>query len=601
MRESDPTLVANPEPISVDPSSSGAKTRSVDSFRLAGVLALTALSFASSLRFQFVYDDQGDIVENPLIQSWRFVPQYFKGHVWQQMAPNSLGNYYRPLNILWFRLNDALFGLRPAGWHATTILLHLLVTLCVYEVARRVTGRPVVSALTALLFGVHPMRHEVVAWVSGSTESLWSVMAFGAFLAYLKSREMEKDRWRWMALSVGLYAAAMLDKETAFVFPLLVFAHSWIYAENSEGIPTKAPWERFRMAASAALVYVPVAIAYLGVRLSVLKGFAHSVTVIPAAKVALTVPSVLLFYVRQWLFPIRLAEFYSLPVVDRFDILHVLLPVLALLLIAAVIWWFRNQLGRREVTFASVWMIVPLLPALDLGIFAHGQLVHDRYFYLPSFGAALLAALVLDKLAQGVRAPLVFGYPRAFALVVLAVLILLCYGTASASGNWADDYILFENAYRLDPGNAQVRSNLAIEYARRKEFDRAIPMLLQVLKDEPNNWLANYNLGRVLYNLGQLDAAEHYQERAVQINPGLPDSYMQLGLIQLRSNRLGLAEANMRRSAELRPLEPNIRFALGVTLQTEGKCGEARSEFAKAIALNPGFSKAREQMEKCRT
>src|SRR5579862_6470588 len=128
--------MSNLEPISVDPSSSGAKTRPVDSIRLAGVLALTALSFASSLRFQFVYDDQGDIVENPLIQSWRFVPQYFKGHVWQQMAPNSLGNYYRPLNILWFRLNDALFGLRPAGWHATAILLNVLATLLAYLVAR---------------------------------------------------------------------------------------------------------------------------------------------------------------------------------------------------------------------------------------------------------------------------------------------------------------------------------------------------------------------------------------------------------------------------------------------------------------------------------
>jgi len=117
-------------------------------------------------------------------------------------------------------------------------------------------------------------------------------------------------------------------------------------------------------------------------------------------------------------------------------------------------------------------MIVPLLPALDLGIFPHGQLVHDRYFYLPSFGAALLAAMALEKLAQNVRAPLVFGYPRAFAVAVLAVLILLCYSAANASSYWADDYIRFRG---IEVAAGQVH---CVGELSRVEGVERIPLLL---------------------------------------------------------------------------------------------------------------------------
>ncbi len=205
----------------------GATKREIGEGTLLGsVLAITALVYAATIRFQFVYDDHGQIVQNTLVQSWRFVPQYFQGQVWQYLFPNALANYYRPLNLLWFRLNDALFGLQPAGWHVLAILLHVFATALAYLIARRLTGRPLMAALTALLFGVHPMRHEVVAWVSGTTESLCAVLFLSGFLAYLKSRETA--RTRWMALSGLLYAAALLVKETAIVLPAVIFTHAWL-------------------------------------------------------------------------------------------------------------------------------------------------------------------------------------------------------------------------------------------------------------------------------------------------------------------------------------------------------------------------------------
>src|SRR5438309_6218126 len=194
------------------------------------ILAFTALLYAPTLRFGFVYDDHLQIVQNPLVHSWRFIPEVFRSHVWEAWDPGDAGNYYRPLNTLWFRINDALFGLRPAGWHATAILLHVVATWLVYILARRLSGKPLVAAFTALLFAVHPMRHEVVSWVSGTTESLWSVLFLLAFLAYLRSREDVL----WTILSCVLYAAAILAKETAVMLPAVVFAHAAIYGGGAD-------------------------------------------------------------------------------------------------------------------------------------------------------------------------------------------------------------------------------------------------------------------------------------------------------------------------------------------------------------------------------
>lgn len=565
---------------------------------LGGILALTALVYVATLRFDFVYDDQNQIVRNSLVQSWRFVPGYFKGHQWLTLFPNASANYYRPMNFLWFRLNDALFGLLPAGWHATAILLHLLATFLAYQIARRITGLPIVAALTALLFGIHPTRHEVVAWVSGTTESLWAVLFFLAFYAYLQSRE--RDRLRWTAISAVCYAAGLLAKETAIVLPIVILAHAWLYGTQANPSGSSEPSEdRFGPAAKLAALYGLVAVAYLGLRIAVLHGFEHPQANVSAATLLWTLPSVAFFYVRQWLLPMQVGEFYDLPLRSSFDVWHVLIPSVALVVLAAVLWFARKSLGPREVTFGVVWMIAPLLPVLDFAVLAPGQPVHDRYFYVPAFGAAFLTALALSKLAENAKGASSFGIPWRLLGPAIVIVVLCCYGSANASSYWTDDYILFEHAHRLTPNNVVVRVNYAIELARHSDYVGAMQLLDGVLYEEPNNWLANYNLGRVFYDMGLLRAAEGRFNEVVRVYPTMPDVYLQLGLVQMRLSRLDDAERNMRRAVELQPSEATFHFSLGVVLESEKKCDPARAEFTRTLEINPAFPKAQEQIAKC--
>src|SRR3954451_20810695 len=94
--------------------------------------ALTFLVFCGTLAFGFVYDDRMQILENVSITRWSYVPQYFTKNVWALIDPHILANYYRPLFLLWLRINYSLFGLNPTGWHALSVALHVIVVVQVY-------------------------------------------------------------------------------------------------------------------------------------------------------------------------------------------------------------------------------------------------------------------------------------------------------------------------------------------------------------------------------------------------------------------------------------------------------------------------------------
>ena len=436
-------------------SSVGAKSSLSEGLRelyfLAAVLFVTAFTYLATLQYGFVYDDEAQIRTNPFARSWHYVPQYFVSSVWKQLYPLAPGNYYRPMFLLWIRVNYAAFGLRVMGWHLTTILLHMLVTWLVYCLIKKLTGRFTVAWLTALIFGVHPIHHEVVGWVSGTTESLFAAMFLAAFLAYLNSREESKTVW--MTASAVLYGVALLCKETAIILPLLVFANEWI-VRSYQATPNRPSLAaRFGQALLPAAIYVPVAAAYLIERKRVLAGLGHAMSNVSVSTWFLTLPSIVVFYLKNWFFPIHLSEFYDVFFQSHVTLRGVILPALILVAVAAALWMLRKRLGVRATGYAAIWMVIPLLPALDTFVFRNGELVHDRYFYVPSIGASLLVALLIDWAFSG--QPAVFGQPARVvaAALTLAAVLGLCAGKQVSY--WQDDYTLFSRGHAIAPRMAR--------------------------------------------------------------------------------------------------------------------------------------------------
>lgn len=565
---------------------------------VAVVLMTTLAAYIGSVWYNFVYDDDGQIVDNSYIQYWRHVPRYFISHVWAQEFPHAGGNYYRPLFLLWLRLNDALFGLRPQGWHAMAIALHLLTTFLVYVLVRKLTGRIPIAGISALIFGLHPMHAEVVAWVSGATESLCAVFVIGAFLAYLESRRKNAAVAVWMTISAFLFAIAIFSKETGIVLPALVFAHGWIYADGADAEAGHAV-RRFISAARPALVYLPVALFYLLARVLVLKKMGYVLVHLTWRQVIFSIPSMLGFYVEKWFLPIHLNEFYDMPYWGTLNFWHVILPALLLTALCGVLWKFRNALGRREVEFSLLWIVVPILPVLDSRLRPLDEMVHDRYFYLPSVGAAILVALVIDRWTNSKSRAKIMGLPDTQVVVALALAAVLGILAVRGSQYWFSDYTLFQRGYQLAPQNPTGRLDYGVALLGRGDLEGARSIFTKSLAVDPTDWRTNLNLGQIDYEQHNYGDAEVWFLRAKQLNGNAPDVYRSLGMTDLHTGRLDDAVANMHKAVELRPNDPGFLFAYGVLLETQGNCTLASDQFRAALDVRPGADYAQAQLTRC--
>jgi len=553
---------------------------------------ITALAYLGTLGFGFVYDDTPQILKNPAIQDWRYVLQYFTSHVWAAIYPHSVGNYYRPLFLLWLRLNYALFGADPAGWHAASVLCHVAATYLVFRLAQQLTRDRMIAFVAALLFGLHPAHIENVAWISGVTDPLMACLVLASLSAFLSFRESQKVLQ--LVLSVGWFALALLSKETAIVLPLLILALSLLRLQSrtqADGAPSV-----MATAIREVAPYALLALVYIGVRYRVLRGFAHSTISISWTEVFRTWPSVLWFYAKHLLLPFGLSEFYSLDYVRHASAGSVVLPLFFLLALTVGLYYWIHALPQKQVAcFAVALMVLPLLPVLDLRSLTVGDIVHDRYLYLPSAGFALLVALSIAAFGQ--RMP---ERQRIIVPAVLTGIVALLFAalTLTEQTQWANDILLYTRGAESAPDNLTVRDNLANALLGADQPQRAIPLYLDVLKRNPNFWRSNYNLGFAYYKTGNFAAAEESLQRAIMIDSSDSDQYIYLALVELQLKKLPEAADNARQAIARNPQARGYYFILGLICESQGDTKAAIAAFKTELTQHPDNAPATAELQK---
>jgi len=554
-------------------------------------LALTLLTFIGTVRFDFVYDDLSQIVSNPHVQSWRYVRSYFTEQVWGHLYPGQPGDYYRPVFLLWLLLDHTLFGLRPGGWHATALLLHLLTTGLVYLLAGKLTRDRMGAAMAALFFGLHPVHIEAVAWVSAVAEPLMAAPMLGSFLCYLKQRESSRHQRRWQAASLALFLIAVLAKETALVLPAIVAAYEWLFpADESQA----GGWKPAALArvARAVVPFACVVAGCLAIRFHVLKGLGRP-TEKSLSAILLTWPSLLWLYLKQLLWPFRISAFYETPWVRSAGLGNFVLPlVLVLCAVALLIYWAGRS---RLVAFSALWLLFTIVPPLwGVRYFGESELAHDRYLYVPSIALALLLAIAVRKLRVGNA--VLFGQP---AVQVAAVALLACIlgaATASQSVYWANNLLLYSRGVQVAPRNVLAWDHLGTEWMARNRLDLALEMYHHALEIDPNDWNTNFALGVGYFTIGKLPEADQYFAKACEVRSGYANQYYYLGTVRMRMGHWKEAEAPLRKAVEIWPAAIGWHQTLGVVLEREGDLAGARDQFRAELVNNPA-SNARQQLE----
>jgi protein O-mannosyl-transferase len=565
-----------------------------DTIFLATLLGLTLVCYLPALGYDFVYDDRLLILKNPQLLSWRFVSQFFREHFIAPVFPNAPANYYRPLLLIWMLFNHQLWGTWAPGWHFAAIALHLAVTAGLFLIARRILPGRFAAGTAGAVFALHPIHVECVAWVMGMTESFGAIFLLASLLCYLRARDQGTPSRVWHSSSVALFACALLAKENMIVLPALLVAWEWFFgADSGSATAARALIRRGARSLLPVIPHVVAAALYLGVRLAVLGALSHAAVALPLATMLATLPVVIMSYLKLLVWPVRLSAFYDVPYVTSFASRGFVAPLVMVVLALAVLgaWSWKS----RRAGFAAVWMLVPLLPLLNLTVFPNGEIVHDRYLYLPSMGFALLVGLALSAIPEESRAP---RRGLSMRLAASGILLgLLAADTFYARGFWKDNGTLFARGVAIAPQNNLAANNLANEFVERGEYDAAVPLYQSVVARDPRYYLAVYNLGLCFYKLGRLDQAEQFLARAVALSPGDPDAYIYLGMTYFKSGRLDQAEPAVRRALALDPNGRGFHLALGVILVRRGELAQALVEFRAELASYPGEPAATQQIQ----
>jgi protein O-mannosyl-transferase len=553
----------------------------------AVVLLVTAAVYLPALGFGFVLDDWTQIVLSHARFTWHSIPGYFTTDVWSYILQFK-SNYYRPVFMLWLMLNYQLFGLETVPWHASMIVAHMAVTLMVYFLAQRLTGNRMVAGTAGLLFGVHPVHVEAVAWLSGSTETLFAMLGLGTILCHLRWRDpLSTRRMAWRAGEIGLFALAMFAKETAIVIPLVLCGWEWFFP----AAPFTSRKKRISAAVTPVLPHLGVIFIYFLARYHSLGRFTPSPQHWTIPAIISTWPFALSFYLRQLLIPIQYSLFYPIAPVTHFTMREVGIPLAAVLAAAGALVWISRRSPVRA--FCALLLVLPIVPVLNLRAFASDDFLHDRYVYVCSAGLCILVALGLERLIR--RAPL-----RAGVLLVLVGILALV--NIQSSLYWNDNLSLYRHAAEVAPESAVAAQYLTAELVNQQQWADAVPILSNALLHDPGSAVTLFRIAICYVALGEVDKGISFFDEGIAREPNSPGAYHDLAMVEFSRDLLPQAEEHLRQALRLRtsnsPLFASYHSSLGRILEGEEKWSDALAEYQAELREDPSSERALDGLER---
>lgn len=527
------------------------------------VAAFTLIAFLPSLASDFVnWDDSYNLVQNPNYRG-------LGGTQLEWMWTTQLGDHYIPLTWMSFGLDYKIWGMDPFGYHLVNVLLHtanavlfyflalVIFNLSVPQDSQLARSRiPVAALAAALLFAVHPLRVESVAWVTERRDVLSGLFYLLAILAYLRAvpgpgREARR-KYYWLAL--GCFLLAMLCKEIVLTLPAVLLVLD-VYPLRRLGGRT---WEQWIGTAARRvwLEKIPFAVISLAIIPMMLYIEKHGLRTAPLEGLGwfprMAVPIYgLAFYLRKTVAPFHLSPLYVFTG-------HKIDPAAAPFLLSAAavlaVTVAAILLRKKFPALLAVWAVYCITLSPVLGAVSNGpEIASDRNSYLACLGWTLLAGAAVFAARQ--------REPRLFAAGGIAIILGLAGLTWQQAGIWHDSDALWTRALAVEPS--------AIAYT---------------------------NMGEALVSRGdELWAKEHFLQ-AIALDPAFSPAHLGLGGVCLRMHKP--TEAAVEFQAVLH-LGKDLAFAhngLACALAMQGKLDAAIDHFQQALRLDPGYADARRNL-----
>ena len=504
------------------------------------------------------WDDPGHLTENPDVNAALSL------HSVKQIFRHTVNATYVPLTILSFSLEQHFFGLNPAVFHATNIVLHILTSYLVFALASRL-GLSLPAALTgAMIFAVHPLHVEPVAWITARKDVLYAVFYLLGLCAYWDFLESRKRRHYFACLLFGFLS--VLAKPMALSYP-------WILLLLDGFRQRQWSW---------TLVFEKIPFVLF------IDGVALVTYALNARAVPLVFPEALLiwlwtatFYVEKFFLPIGLSPLYDLPAPVLLGTTAYLKTMVLVLVFILVTLRLRKN---RLLVFAQLFYVGStfFLWRFDT---ADAHLVANRFMYLPSLGYCLLLGMLFEqgwKKWPDWRQVLVSG----LGMAVLAGWALLSFLQGLI---WRDPLTLWNTAIQHAPQQFFAYNNRGMILAAEqpelalKDFNRSLSL-------KPAQGRVYYNKANALSQLGRYhEALDNYQQ-ALDIDPQDPDYWNNRGLLYAEGfEQYDRAIKDFNQALALNPRYAGAMNNRGSVYYKKGKYHLAIADFQRAQALAPNF------------
>lgn len=552
------------------------------------LLVLSLLLYWNTLHHQFVnFDDTSLVVKN------RYIKSLSIENLKAIFTPGVVGAY-QPFRTLSYAIDYHFWKLNPTGYHLTNILCHAVNTLFVFLIAYVLSKHLLLASLAALLFAVHPIHVEAVAWVSGRRDVLASVFTLCSFFCFLwvfpplrpqNSSYLERSGWRRGALSVlscVLFIAGLLTKPSVVILPLLLIIYDLCFVDP----PFFRQWRRmwgylpfFIAAFLITRVFLTVA------RTSgVVETQFHATT--PVIR-ALTMLRVLGEYVVMLFIPRQLSATYGVRISASLLEPSVLFTVMlfGVIAICMLLAWKRSKL----VFLGIAWFFVSLLPVSN--IIPIAIIKADRYLYLPSVGFCFVFAwLIVRGETLLVHAAKTRFVRIAYWGLICAILISYAFLTIQRNRDWKDSHTLWAATLETHPDSSIALNNLGLIYAEEGMPEKALALYEQLLALHPEQ----EHIERVYANIAnvyaaqkQFDEAITYYQHALETNPAYLDAYLGLAGMSIALQQYDHAEKIYQQALALEDQTDRVYTQLGNLYTLQEKYPEAQAFFHKALAENP--------------
>jgi protein O-mannosyl-transferase len=581
--------------IALQPSGRPFFTSAMHRHVLAGAAAIVAIVFVAylpSINGGFVLDDDVLVTNNRLVTGSNGLNRFW-------LTTEAMD--YWPATNSTFWLERRLWEMSPTGYHLTNLILHILESLLIWIILRKfsIPG----AFLAAMIFAVHPVNVESVAWIAQRKETMAMLFFLLSILWYVKAetsaiidespparshggpRERGKTfssfiphpssflLWYW--LSLAAFVLAMLSKGSAAVLPALMLGMIWYFR----------PLTRRDLARIAPFFAVAVALAAVDMWFQT-HGSGEQLRNADFMQRLLGAGGVIWFYIFKCLLPLNLVFIYTQWQI-HVDKIMWWLPLIMAVIVTALLWRFRNA-WARPVLFAWGFFCVALVPVMgmiNVGYMKH-SLVADHYQHIAIIGVIALAAAGWSswRLRQQ-------GLNRsAVNMAAVVAVCTLAFLTWRQSALYSDALTLYQATLNKNPDSWMARDNLGNALLAAGRTKQAIEQYEQALGLNQDDAATHSNLGNALLKTGRTREAIEHCEKAIRLKPNFPEALNNLGNALVQSGRVEEGIEQFEQAIRLNPDYLKAQCNLGSALLQAGRYPEAAAHFEQALELRPDIA-----------